>query len=50
MEFIKRADNGGLKRFKFNELDEQFIIKAHGNVLVPYLEGLQIDLSTREQI
>lgn len=48
MEFKERSDRGGLKRFKFEELDKEFIIRQHGNVLVPYLEGIQTDIGQRE--
>ena len=48
MEFKERSDRGGLKRFKFEELDKEFIIRQHGNVLVPYLDGIQTDIGQRE--
>ena len=47
LEFRKRAENGGLKRFKFEELDPEFFIPKKGNILVPYLDGIQKDLNTR---
>ncbi len=47
LEFKERADNGGLKRFKFEELDEDFILNKKENILIPYLEGIQKDLNER---
>ncbi len=46
-KFIERADNGGLRHFKYAELDHSYIIHGRGNVLVHYLEQLQMDLDKR---
>ena len=48
LEFKARADNGGLKRFKFSELPEEFILKKRSDVLVPYLDGIEKDLESRK--
>ncbi len=45
--FVERAENGGLKHFKFTEIDHSYIIRGKGNVLVHYLEQLQMDLDSR---
>ncbi len=45
--FIKRAENGGLKHFKFEEIDHAYMIRQKGGVLVHYLEQLQMDLDSR---
>ena len=48
LKFWDRAKEGGRKSFRFDELDERFVIlKKHG-VLVPYLDMLNFDLSLRE--
>lgn len=46
-KFVERASNGGLKHFKFEEIDKNYLIKSKGNVLVHYLEQIQMDLDTR---
>jgi Penicillin-binding protein-related factor A, putative recombinase len=45
--FIKRSSEGGKKRFTYQELEDNYFIKANGGVLVPYLECLQQDLLER---
>ena len=46
-KFIERASNGGRKHFKFEEIDKKYLIGSRGNVLVHYLEQIQMDLDTR---
>ena len=48
MEFWKRAQNGGRKSFRFDELDKEYIIPKKKGVLVPYLDMIQKDLDSRE--
>ncbi len=46
--FWDRAQNGGRKSFRYDELNPAYVLpKVHG-YLVPYLEGLKIDLEDRE--
>ncbi|MBP5263291.1 MAG: Holliday junction resolvase RecU, partial [Lachnospiraceae bacterium] len=46
--FWDRAQSGGRKSFRYDELNPAYVLpKVHG-VLVPYLEGLKIDLEDRE--
>jgi recombination protein U len=47
-EFWNRAKAGGRKSFRREELEEEFFLKTGGGVLVPYLDGLQKDLSLRD--
>lgn len=47
-KFWDRGKNGGRKSFKFEELDEDFMFKSQGGVLVPFLEMLQKDLDLRD--
>ncbi|MCR5669899.1 MAG: Holliday junction resolvase RecU, partial [Butyrivibrio sp.] len=49
-EFWDRAQNGGRKSFRHDELDPSFIIGSQKDVgiLIPYLDILQKDLDTRE--
>jgi recombination protein U len=47
-EFWNRAKAGGRKSFRYEELEEDFFLKTGGGVLVPYLDGLQKDLSLRD--
>lgn len=40
-EFWDRAQEGGRKSFRYEELDPAFVLKPHGGYLVPYLDGIQ---------
>ena len=48
--FWDRAENGGRKSFRHDELDEEYFIKSPGDtgILIPYLDTLQTDLESRE--
>ena len=48
-EFWERAENGGRKSFRHEELDEDYVIRSPGEngLLIPYLEALQKDLDAR---
>ena len=48
IRFWERGKNGGLKRFKYQELDRENFLPHHTGVLVPYLEGIRRDLETRD--
>lgn len=48
-EFWQRAENGGRKSFRYEELDERYQISTHEGVFVHYLEALQLDLDEREE-
>ena len=45
--FWDRAEGGGRKSFRFDELDEDYILPKKGGILVPYLDALQTDLINR---
>ena len=45
--YIDRVSEGHAKNFKYNELEDDFFIHAKGPALVHYLEGLNLDLSSR---
>lgn len=47
-KFWDRAQNGGRKSFRFEELDQSFLIQQNRGVLVPYLDALQKDLDRRD--
>ena len=47
-KFWKRREEGGRKSFRIDELDTSFFLAGEQGVLVPYLEGLQKDLMTRD--
>lgn len=47
--FWERGQKGGRKHFKYSELNPMWFLKATGNVLVPFLEGIQKDLDSREE-
>ena len=46
--FWQRAADGGRKSFRYEELNPDFRLKGSNGLLVPYLEGLQKDLSLRD--
>ena len=46
LRFCRRAEEGGIRRIHFDELDPEFFLKGHG-ITVPYLEGIQRDLLKR---
>lgn len=47
MEFWNRARDGARKSFRYEELAGPYFLRSKGGVLVPYLEGLQLDLEER---
>ena len=46
--FWERAKNGGRKSFRFEELDEKYILPKKHGILVPYLDTLSLDVSERD--
>ncbi len=47
MTFWNRAQAGGRKSFRYEELPEEFFFRSAGGILVPYLDLLQKDLDRR---
>lgn len=47
MEFWNRAQEGGRKSFRYEELEPKFFFHSKGGILVPYLETMQKDLEMR---
>ena len=48
MKFWNRAQEGGRKSFRYEELDQDYYIQPKNGILVPYLETLQTDLNSRD--
>ena len=48
IEFWDRWKGGGRKSFRIEELDPAFFFEREGNLLVPFLNPLQLDLSRRD--
>lgn len=46
--FWNRAQEGGRKSFRYEELNPEYILPKKSGVLVPYLDALQKDLEDRE--
>lgn len=46
--FWQRGVQGGPKHFKYQELETQWFLERKGNILVPFLDGIQRDLESRE--
>ncbi len=49
LRFWRRAEEGGRKSFRLEELDPAFFLPKKHGVLVPYLDTLQLDLEKREE-
>ena len=47
--FWDRAEEGGRKSFRYEEMDLRYRIKQHDAFLVPYLDTMQMDLQEREE-
>ncbi len=47
MEFWLRAEQGGRKSFRYEELEPEYFIVSRGGLLVPYLDAMQLDLEKR---
>lgn len=47
MTYWNRKESGGRKSFRYDELDQRFFLDLKRGFLVPYLDGLQLDLSLR---
>ncbi len=45
--FWERAKKGGRKSFRFDELQEEYLLPKKQGVLIPFLEPLQLDLTKR---
>lgn len=48
MEFWNRMNQGGRKSFRFEEIEEDYFINPRSGILVPYLDTLSKDLTSRE--
>ena len=46
--FWKRAEEGGRKSFRYEELNPDYIIPSQNGLFIPYLEILKKDLDDRE--
>ncbi len=46
--FWDRAQKGGRKSFRFEELNPEYVLPKKHGILVPYLDALQKDLDDRE--
>jgi len=48
--FWQRAEDGGRKSFRMEELEEEFFLSPRSGLFVPYLDGLKLDLAKRESM
>jgi len=46
--FWERAQKGGRKSFRYEELNSNFFMQLKNGFMVPYLDGIQKDLELRE--
>ena len=49
MPFWERAQKGGRKSFRFEELDQTYVLGKHQGVIIPYLEMINKDILERER-
>ncbi len=47
-KYWKRAEDGGRKSFRIDELDEEYFFKSKNGFYIPYLELLNRDLASRD--
>lgn len=45
--FWNRMEEGGRKSFRIEELDDKYFFRRQSNILVPYLDMINIDLNSR---
>ena len=50
LEFWKRMEDGGKKSFRYEEIEEDFILPQKHGIFVPYLECVKKDLELRETV
>lgn len=50
LEFWNRAEEGGRKSFRFEELDTSFFLNVQSGCYVPYLDGINLDLGIRDKL
>lgn len=48
LAFWQRGKSGNKKSFNYKELDKNYILSSKNGILVPFLEGMQRDLSARD--
>lgn len=48
-KFWDRAQNGGRKSFRFEEVSREFLLPKKHGIFVPYLDLLQYDLNLRDK-
>ena len=48
LPFWERAQNGGRKSFRFDELDATYVLPTRYGVIIPYLEMINKDLTERD--
>ena len=48
--FWDRAQSGGRKSFRYEELNPAYVLPKKSGYLVPYLEGMKIDLEDRDGV
>lgn len=47
-KFWKRAEDGGRKSIRYDELDPRFFIELKSGCFVPYLDAMNLDLELRD--
>ena len=50
LNFWNRAEKGGRKSFRFEELDSRFFMEVRWGALIPYLDAINKDLELRDKL
>lgn len=50
LRFWERGQQGGRKSIRIEELSPEFFFELQSGIFIPYLEGINLDLDTRENL
>ncbi len=50
LKFWNRAEEGGRKSFRYEELDQRFFMNLTSGCLIPYLDAMNLDLELRDSL
>lgn len=50
LKFWNRAEQGGRKSFRYEELDQRFFMNLTAGCLIPYLDAMNLDLELRDSL
>lgn len=50
LKFWNRAEQGGRKSFRYEELDQRFFMNLTAGCFIPYLDAMNLDLELRDSL